>query len=385
MTMILPGGAEAKTATVPPAPSRCSRCIMDTTDPDISFDADGVCNHCRSFDAERARLPQGAEARQALDALVARIKAAGRGREYDCMIGLSGGVDSTFVALKVKQLGLRPLALHFDSGWNAEVAVSNIGKVVRKLDLDLHTYVVNWEEMRDLQLAFLRASVANADIPTDHGFIAVMYQLAAKHGIRYILTGHNVATEWVLPVAWGYSPRDLRHLRGVHRRFGTRPLKTFPQLGLFYDVVYCRLIRRIRMIRLIDYFPYVRREAMAEIEREFGWRYYGGKHLETVFSRFYQSYYLPKRFGYDKRLAHLSSLIVSGQMTRDEALEEMKIDPAPPEQARADTAYVAKKLGVSVAEMEAIIASPTRTYRDFPSNERLVNALFAARRFVRGY
>jgi N-acetyl sugar amidotransferase len=365
----------------------CTRCVMDTSDPEIVFDAAGVCNHCHRYEAFKAALPSGDEAAAVLSRTVDEIKRLGRGRDYDCMIGVSGGVDSTYTAIKVKELGLRPLAVHFDSGWNSELAVANIEKVVKALDIDLFTYVVDWEEMRDLQLAFLRAGVANADIPTDHGFVAVLYQLAAKHSLRYIISGHNLATESILPRAWGYGSRDLRHIRAIQRQHGNRRvLKRYPQMGLLYDVVYCRMIKRIRKFEILNYLPtpYVKADAMREIETRLGWRYYGGKHYESVFTRFFQAYYLPRRFGFDKRKAHFSSLIVSGQMTRAEALEELTGTTYPPELLEQDRQYVLKKLGISEAEFESIVREPARSHRDYPSNERLISSLFAVRRVLRG-
>lgn len=364
----------------------CTRCIMDTTDPEISFDGDGVCSHCHSFDEVQATYPHGEDAERILHETVARIKQEGKGKDYDCILGVSGGVDSTYVALKVKELGLRPLAVHFDSGWNSEIAVHNIEKVVKQLDIDLYTFVVDWEEMRDLQLAFLRAGVANCDIPTDHGFTAVLYHMAAKRNIRYIISGHNIATEWILPKAWGYGARDLRHLREVQRRFGRRKrLKRYPTIGLFYDVVYCRLIKRMKRFEILNYFrePYNKAQAMREIEERLGWQYYGGKHYESIFTRFFQAYYLPRRFGFDKRRAHLSSLVVSGQMTRAEALTEMTAETYPPELLEQDKVFVLKKLGITEQEFEEIMSTPVRTHRDFPSNERLIRSLFGARRVLR--
>jgi N-acetyl sugar amidotransferase len=378
---------EQRAPALPSAGVRvCTRCVMDTTDPEITFDAHGVCSHCHSYDEAVASVPQGEAKARILADTVERIKREGRDKEYDCLIGVSGGVDSTYTALKVKELGLRPLAVHFDSGWNSELAVANIEKVVKALDIDLITHVVDWDEMRDLQLAFLRAGVANADIPTDHGFVAVLYQLAAQHGIRYLISGHNMTTEWILPKAWGYGSRDLRHIRAIQRRFGTRRLKRYPQLGLLYDVVYVRLIKRIRKFELLNYLPqpYVKAEAMRVIQERLGWRYYGGKHYESVFTRFFQAYYLPVRFGFDKRKAHLSSLIVSGQLSREEALEELRGDTYPPELLEQDRLYVIKKLGISEQEFDAIMRAPTHTHRDFPSNEALIRSMFAVRSALRG-
>jgi len=352
----------------------CVRCIMDVTDPAITFDGEGVCSYCRKFEREqrpvleRAKGPEGAAA---LQRFVDEMRAEGRGKDYDCLIGISGGVDSSYVAWKSKQLGLRPLAVHFDSGWNSELAVYNIENVVKKLNLDLVTFVVDWGEMADLQLAFFKASLANCDIPTDHGFLAVLYHTAGKHGIKTLISGGNLATESILPWSWGYNAADLRHLRAVHRQFGTRPLENYPTLKFYERYFFYPIVRGIREVRILNFLPYDKDAAKVLIQRELGWRDYGGKHYESVFTRFFQAYYLPTKFGFDKRKAHLSSLIVSGQMTRDEALAEMNKPTAPHDLMQRDKGFIAKKMGISLEEFERIIALPPLTYKDFASNEWL--------------
>ena len=352
----------------------CSRCVMDATDTEIVFDDQGVCNHCLAFDLygrpilERAASETG---KQLLERLIDEIRLSGRGRDYDCVIGISGGVDSSFAAYQVKRLGLRPLAVHFDSGWNSELAVNNIENIIKRLDFDLFTFVADWEEMRDLQLAFFKASLANCDIPTDHGFLAVLYRVAAQHGIKHVISGGNAATEFILPKSWGYNAGDLRHLHSVHRRFGSVPLRNYPRLGFWSRYLYFPLLRGIKTVRLLDYMPYNKAEAKRLIAAELGWRDYGGKHYESIFTRFFQAYYLPTKFGYDKRRAHLSSLIVSGQMTREEALAELDEDPYPSDRLLEDKVFVAKKLGVSIDEFDRILALPKRTHKDFASNELL--------------
>lgn len=352
----------------------CSCCVMDTTDPDITFDAEGVCNHCRNYAVMAKPIVDRANSGAASDDLarvIERMKQQGKGRDYDCIIGLSGGVDSTYVALKVKEFGLRPLAVHFDSGWNSELAVHNIENIVKKLDIDLMTFVADWEEMRDLQLAFLRSSVANCDTPTDHAFLAVLYKTASRHGIRSMVTGTNFATEFILPKAWGYSPADLVHLRAIHKRFGSVPLRRYPTLGFVRRYFYYPVLRGVRTVRILNYLPYVKSEVKAEIADKLGWRDYGGKHHESVFTRFFQTCYLPRKFGYDKRRAHLASLIVSGQMSREEALCELEQPNVTDEMLREDTAFVAKKLGISMQEMEEILDSPGKSYREYPTEEIL--------------
>lgn len=360
---------------------------MDTSDPDISFDSDGICSHCRQYDElvrDQVDRANRGERQAELKAIVERIKTAGSGREYDCIMGLSGGVDSSYVAYMANKLGLRPLAVHFDSGWNSELAVHNIENIVKKLGIDLHTFVVDWEEMRDLQLAFFKASVANCDIPTDHAFPAVLYREAAKHRIKYILSGTNHATEFILPKAWGHTSGDKRHLVDVQKKFGTIRLRSYPTIGFFAQYVYYPYIRRIRTVRLLNYIPYNKAEAKRIISEKLGWRDYGGKHHESVFTRFFQGYYLPTKFGYDKRRAHLASLINSGQMTRAEALVELERPTYDPAQQLEDKVFVAKKLGVTPAELDAIFAQPNRSYSDFASSDRLLSVALKVKRAVFG-
>jgi hypothetical protein len=284
------------------------------------------------------------------------------------VVGVSGGVDSSYLLYQTKKAGLRPLAVHFDCGWDSELAVKNIENLVTKLEIDLFTFVVDWEEMRDLQVAFFKSGVANADIPTDHGLVASVYQVAAEKGVHHIVSGHNVATEAVMPSSWGENSSDLRFLRSIQKRHGTRRLKKYPQMGFFQRYLAYRFLKQIRIVRLLDLVPYVKKDVQRFLETELGWRDYGGKHHESVFTRFYQSYYLPRRFGYDKRRAHLSNLVLSGQTTREAALEEIKKPPCPPEEMEELRQYVIKKLGLSEAEFREIIDGPKRGYRDYPSN-----------------
>lgn len=349
----------------------CSRCIMDTSDPHISFDDQGLCSHCQQYDAtarpvvEMAGTPEG---NRALEATVDEIKAAGRGKEYDCVIGISGGVDSSYLAYQVKELGLRPLAIHCDTGWNSELAVNNIENIVKKLDIDLYTFVVDWNEMRDLQLAFFKASLANCDIPQDHAFLAVLHHLAASHGIKNIISGGNLATESILPSSWGYNAGDLKHLESVQSRFGTMKLRSYPKLSLFQRYFYYPFVKGIHTVRLLNYMPYNKKDAKQFIQSKLSWRDYGGKHYESIFTRFFQAYYLPQKFGFDKRRAHLSSLIVSNQMTKEEAMAEMELPPYPEKDLLDDKEFVAKKMGITVQSFDDIIAQPIRTYLDYPSN-----------------
>jgi N-acetyl sugar amidotransferase len=349
----------------------CARCLMDTTDPDISFDADGVCNHCHRYpELARTRLFTGETASRQLESLVARIKADGRGKPYDCIIGVSGGVDSTYVAYLVRRLGLRPLAVHLDNGWNSELAVKNIERTLKKLDIDLTTHVIDWEEFRDLQLSFLKASVPDAEVPTDHAILAVLYRAAVEHGVRHVLSGTNVATEAILPLKWGYGYFDWNYIQSVHRRFGGRPLGTYPHFGLLQLARYV-LWNRIRMVSILNYVPYDKQAVMKILEDELGWVYYGGKHYESIYTRFFQSYILPRKFDIDKRKAHFSNLVMSGQWTREQALAAMTREDYGQGMAEADRTYVIKKLGISEAGFEEIMALPRKTFLDYPNRYAL--------------
>jgi len=317
----------------------------------------------------------GERGRSDLDKIVNAIKKAGKGREYDCIIGLSGGVDSTLVAYKVKQLGLRPLAVHLDNGWDSEMSVANVEQIVKKLEFDLYTCVIDWEEFRDLQVAFFRSSISNIEIPTDHAIWAMIVKAATDRGVKYFISGHNLATEGVLPRSWGYDAFDLKFIRAVHRKFGKVQMRSFPQLGMLPRLYYIYL-QQLKSVRLLDYVDYNRSEAKRLLEKEIGWRDYGGKHYESIFTRFFQGYILPRKFGIDKRRAHLSALICSGQIERAQALEIITQDPYPSvEMMREDKEYVIKKLKLSDAEFEQIIAEPVKSYRDYPNDDALRQAL----------
>lgn len=348
----------------------CFRCIMDTSDQEIVFDEKGVCNHCHNYDMRaKNEVFNNVKGKEKLEHILRIIKKQGKNKEYDCLIGLSGGVDSSMVAYTVKQHGLRPLAIHLDNGWDAELAVSNIENIVKKLDLDLYTYVLDWEEFRDLHLSFLKASVINSEIPTDHAITAIMYLKAAEHGIQYIISGSNIATEGILPRSWVYENRDWRHIKGIHKRFGSIKLKTFPRVTLT-DWLYYTFIKQIRFIRILNYIDYNRQEAIKLLEDTLGWRPYGPKHSESIYTRFYQAYILPKKFNIDKRRAHLSTLICSGQLSRKEALEEIESDYySYPAMLNEDREYFIKKFGLSHKEFDDIMSVPATSHRDYPNND----------------
>lgn len=359
----------------------CNRCIMDTSDSEITFDEYGVCNHCRNFDENiRPRWFPNEQGQQMLLSIVEKIKQENRNNDYDCIIGLSGGVDSSFLAYKAVQMGLRLLAVHVDAGWNSEIAVRNIENICKKLNIDLYTHVVDWEEVAEVQRAFLLSGVANQDTPQDHAFFAGLYNYAVKNNVKYVLSGLNFATEGILPASWGYMAMDLKQLEGIYDRFGRKQLKTFPKVSLFKYLVYYPYIKGMKVIAPLNYMPYDKDEAIKIMAKEFSWQYYGGKHFESRFTKFFQAHYLPAKFGYDKRRAHLSSLIVSGQLTRQEALIEIEKELYPIDQLQEDKEYVLKKLDLTTHEFDDIMKSPNKTFRDYPSNHYLLEKL----RTIRG-
>ncbi len=352
----------------------CTYCIMDTSDPEIVFNAEGRCHHCLRYETRaQHELFHDAQGQAKLEQLIAQIQRDGRGRPYDCLIGVSGGVDSTYLAYEVKRLGLRPLALHLDNGWNSELAISNIEKVLRTLNVDLHTHVIDWEEFKDLQLSFLKSSVPNCEIPTDHAVVSLFFRMAVKYGIRYIMRGGNLVTEGILPASWGYDAKDFRHIKAIHKRFGKSRLKSYPKTTLV-DWVYYTFVKRIKFIPLLNYLPYNKDTAKQLIINELGWRDYGGKHYESIFTRFFQAYFLPNKFGFDKRRAHLSTLICSQQLTRQEALDEMEKEPYATRKAMdEDIDYIMKKFELSRVEFDAIMQQPPKTFRDYPNNYFILN------------
>jgi N-acetyl sugar amidotransferase len=362
----------------------CTSCVMDTTDTDISFDDNGVCDHCNTFNT--VTIPNwhiGPEGDKELNALLKKIKLEGRGKDFDCIIGMSGGIDSSYLTYLAKeQFGLRPLVFHVDAGWNSQEAVNNIEKLVDGLGLDLYTEVIDWEEMRDLQLAFFKSGVSHIDAPQDNAFFATMYKFAEQHKVKYILTGANLSTEGIRnPVQWMYYQSDSRQIRDIHRQFGARPLVNYPLTSIFRHKIYLPYIKGIKTIRPLNYVPYIKQDAMQFLIDRFGWQPYPQKHFESRFTRFYESYWLPKRFGYDVRRVQFSSLILTEQITREEALEKLKQSPFDESTIAYDLEYVANKLGISADELNSYINIPKRTYRDYKSQSQIYNLGARAMKF----
>lgn len=353
---------------------RCTNCVMDTTDSKIVFDKNGMCDHCHNFyENIKPNWHPDENGKKELDRIVEKIKADGKGKKYDCIIGLSGGVDSSYLAYyAVKKLKLRPLLFACDTGWNLNVAVQNIEKITKGLDMPLYTEIVNWNEMRDLQLAFFKSQVPYQDIPQDHVIFASLYNHATKNGIKYVLTGGNNSTECVRePNEWVYQ-NDIRMIKDIHKKYGTVRLKTLPMCGMFKAHLYYRYIKGMRVVKPLDLIPYTKKGAIETLKKEFGWEPYANKHFESVFTRFYEGYWLIKKFGYDKRKCHFSSLILTGQLKREEAIEMLKQPPYEEKQALEDMEYVAKKLGLTKEEFLNIMSQPNKTYKDYKNTEQMI-------------
>ncbi len=340
----------------------CTKCIMDTLDSKITFDENGVCNYCKIYEKKRRYLYSEKE----LEKEVKKIKESGKGKKYDCLIALSGGVDSSMAAHLAKKLGLRPLGIHLDNGWDSEIAQANIEGIVKKLNIDLYTYVIEWEEFKDLQLSFLKASVPNIDFPNDHAIFSLYYNTAARLGVEYVITGANIETESITP-QWGYTSLDSKHLKAIHKKFGKVKLKTYPMISL-WRIVYYSFVKKIKRFSILNYIDYDKQKAKEFLKKELNWQDYGDKHCESIYTRFFINYIQPRKFNFDRRRAYLSNLIHSGQMTREKALEEINRSPyLTKEMGEEDKNYVIKKLGLTNEEFEKIMSLPIKNHEDYPN------------------
>lgn len=364
----------------------CSVCVMDSYHPGVTFDESGQCVCCRdAFARKQHEWWPTKEGRARLEKTIERIKQEMAAKPYDVMIGLSGGVDSAYLAHFLKrEFNLRMLAVHVDGGWNTEAAVRNIEKLVRQLDIDLYTYVVEWEEMRDLQLAYLKASVFNQDAPQDHAFFSTLYRLSRRFEQKIFLSGVNFSGESVHVPQGGYPAMDARNVRAIHRSHGVGRLDTFPLLDPLHYVWLARIRKQIQIVKPLDYLPYNKEAAKRELIATYGFVDYGAKHQESRFTKFYQEIYLPVRYGFDKRRLHCSALIVAGQMTRDKALEQLGRPLTTPEQAARDKRFVAKKLRISTAELDQLVALPPVPHEQYANSQALYRFNGVLRRLIRG-
>lgn len=355
----------------------CKNCVLDNSVSDITFDESGVCNYCISYYEVEKTIPKGYKAKLELDKIVNSVKRDAIKSKYDCIVGVSGGVDSTYLLYLVKELGLNPLAVHVDTGWNSEISVNNVLNLVKKLDVDLFTYVIDWSDMRDLQLAFFKASVPDCDIPQDHVFPAILHKIAYQKKIKHLISGHNFVTEYIIPKNWSYNSNDYNQIIDINKKFGKAKLKKYPFFKPFQRFIFYKYIYKVYSHRPLYFVNYNKDEITNFITNELGWKSYGGKHEESRFTKFFQSYYLYEKFGFDKRKAHLSNLILSKQMTRAEAIEILKVHPYNPDWLQKELSYMLRKMGLSEKGWDEIMSQSPRNHNDFASDENtlLVRAI----------
>lgn len=352
----------------------CTNCVMDTSDPNIKFASNGVCERCNLY--YREILPKwnkGKGHATELKVLVDKIKAEGKGKPYDCLLGMSGGFDSSYMLhFVIKELKLRPLVFHIDAGWNLPVAEKNIQKMVDKLGIDLKVEKIKWNEIRDMQLAFFKAGVPHLDTPQDHAFVAVLDKYAEANNIKYILNGGNISTEVIVnPDSWSYWGTDRKHINDIIKKFGTVPIKEYPFTSILRRKVYMPYIKRIKVVKLLNYIPYIKQDAEELLRKEYGWEPYSQKHFEDILTKFLEGYWLPKRFGYDVRKPQFSSLILTGQMKREEALERLKTSPLSEKEGEELFKLVATKLEISPEELREYLELPLKSYKDYKNSEKL--------------
>lgn len=352
----------------------CTSCVMDTSDSQIKFDEKGVCERCNQYYYEI--LPtwnKGIGKESELKEIIEKIKKEGKGKKFDCLLGLSGGFDSSYMLhFAVNELGLRPLVFHVDAGWNIPFAVENIKKMVDKLGVELKIEKLNWNEVRDMQLAFFKSGVPHLDTPQDHAFVAVLDNYAKKYNIRYVLNGGNISTEVIVnPNSWGYWGTDIIQINDILKKYATIPMETYPFTSIFRRKVLMPYIYGVKVLKLLNYIPYIKKDAEALLIKEYGYVPYGQKHFEDILTKFLEGYWLPKRFGYDVRKPQFSSLILTGQMTRQEAIEKLKNPPLTEEEGVLLFKQVADILEISEKELQSYFDIPLKTYKDYKNQDYL--------------
>lgn len=359
---------------------RCTRCLMDTSVSDITFDEDGVCNYCKDLVEQ---IKHDNKNIKDIDQLVEEIKLDGKGKEYDCLVGVSGGADSSYSLYLAKKYGLRVLAVHMDNGWNSELAVNNIKNIVEKLDIDLHTHVIEWEEYKQLMQAFFDADVIDVELLYDNAMLAVNYQMAAKYNIKYILSGSNTSTEGMrMPPNWNWRKLDKKNIKNI-AKINSVKIKTFPLIGRF-DLTIYRKVKNIQWIHFLDYIDYNKTECMNFLKEKFGFKPYPYKHYESIFTRFYQGHILPTKFGVDKRKLHLSSLIISNQMTREEALKDLEGMPYPSKESLTeDIEYFLKKMDWTQKDLDDYLSRKEKPHLIYGSEIAFWNFVSKALRFFK--
>jgi len=349
---------------------------MDTSDLEIKFDSLGNCNHCNNYFNNFTKLQyQGEASDKIIRDIVKKIKDTGRRSKYDCLIGVSGGVDSSYVAYLVKELGLRPLAVHMDNGWDSIEAVENIKNICNKLDIDYQSYILNWHEFKDIQISILRSSIPEVEIPTDVAIAATLHKVAAENSVKYIISGGNLATEGILPDSWFYNPKDAKLLKAIHKKYGTMPMKDFPLFD-YKKELYYKFVRGIRIVYLLNYLPFSKEDAILTLADKLDWKVYGGKHHESKYTSFVQSYIQPVKFNIDYRKATLSNEICSGKITREHALNELKEASYDVETISLQKKYVCKKLDISIVEFDRIMRLPVKTYKDYPNSQKKLEFIY---------
>ena len=354
----------------------CTRCVMDTSDSKIEFNSDGVCNHCQEFDGITSiDWHPDNKGKEILRDILKDVRSQGKNQEYDCIIGLSGGINSSYLTLLLKEYDLKPLVVHVDAGWNSELAVYNVEKIIKYCGFDLYTHVMDWEEMRDLHVSYLKSGISNQDTIQDHAFFASLYHFAVKNKIKYVISGGNIATESVSPKSWHHSAMDASNIRHIHKKFSGKSLKNYKTISFFEYYFYYPMVLGMKTIRPLNFMPYNSREALQVLKETVGYKEYGRKHGESRFTKFFQNYYLPRKFGIDKRIIHLSSMILSEQITRDEALEELRKPLYNPVELLEDKSYIAKKLLISIDELDGYIDGPGSSYSNYRNWDNKYNVM----------